>query len=42
MGLAKEGDFTFCPICDFNELGWQEEHILQLLRYVPGSKLLMT
>jgi hypothetical protein len=41
-GLAKEGDFTFCPICDFNELGWQEEHILQLPGYVPGSKLLMT
>jgi hypothetical protein len=41
MGLAQEGDFTFCPICDFNELGWQKERILQLLRYVPGSKLLM-
>jgi hypothetical protein len=38
-GLAKKGDFTFCPICDFNELGWQEEHILQLLRYVPDDNL---
>ena len=41
-GPCERRGFTFCPICDFNELGWQKEHILQLLRYAPGSKLLMT
>jgi hypothetical protein len=35
-------DFTFCSICDFNELARQKEHLLQLLGYMPGTKLLMT
>jgi hypothetical protein len=38
-GLAKEGDFTFCPICDFNELDVAERAILQLLRYLPDDNL---